>query len=544
MLCTTPLRRAAGRAAVASLMLAALALPGLAHAAAKQLWTLKTTSDIEFQRLTPLGTLLVATGEGLESIDPATGQSQWKRTDLGKVREANFDIIPNTSFAILSSGGGMSGKSSLSVIDLAAGTDKWTTKDMPIATSYGSLLVPHKNALFMPALTKKGKPTYIVLDIDTGAAKWEVEKLFNKAPAMWPVKGSGGLVKRMSIEGCQDFVFDGDDAGILWLSEDGPMKIDLNTGKVLWTCTALKGIDPPATRDGYSPFLVNGDLVYMPFKKTLQAINMKDGSLAWKTPKEYKSRIVQMAVTDQGLVLRGAPTPDDKGKLDGKPFIDLIDFTTGQTKWKKPFKDLEDATVFAIQGDQLYIAADKEVHKVALADGIDHPIAKFKLGGGEVPNILEVHGNDFVLISSQNLLCVDPSGATKWHSYYSAPGSSMFAKLASTALIAAMNAASAANAYSRAQATGEDQKYTLMTSNPILSQRYKASKSSQGFRYILTNVEADGRKGAGLVRVNKNSGEKEGEVVLGDKKPEYELDEIEARLFYQKSDSEIIAFGF
>lgn len=542
MLRTTPLRRA--RAGWLAVVVLALALPSLGHAAAKQLWTLKTTSDIEFQRLTPLGTLLVATGEGLESIDPATGASQWKRTDLGKVREANFDIIPNTSFAILSSGGGMSGKSSLSVIDLATGADKWTTKDMPIATSYGALLLPHKNALFMPALTKKGKPTYITLDIDSGAAKWEVEKMFAKAPAMWPVKGSGGMVKRMSIEGCQDFVFDGNDAGVLWISEEGPVKIDLNTGAKLWTCAALKGIDPPATRDGYSPFLVNGDLVYMPFKKTLQAVSLKDGSLAWKTPKEYKSRIVQMAVTDAGLVIRGAPTPDDKGKLDGKPFIDLLDFASGQSKWKKPFKDLEDATTFAIQGDNLFIAADDEVHKVALADGIDHPVAKFKFRGNEVPNILEVHDNDFVLISSQNLMRIDPSGTTKWASYYSAPGSSMFAKIASTALIAAANAASAASAYNRAYTTGQDQKYTLITGNPVLSQRYKATKDSQGYRYILTNVEADGRKGAGLVRVNKDSGQKEGEVVLGDKKPEYELDEIEARLFYQKSDTEIIAFGF
>src|SRR5206468_474423 len=65
------------------------------------------------------------------------------------------------------------------------------------------------------------------------------------------------------------------------------------------------------------------------------------------------------------------PTPDAKGKPDGKPFIDLLDAKTGVSLWKKPFRDLEEATTFAIQGDHLYIAADGELHGVNLADGAD-----------------------------------------------------------------------------------------------------------------------------------------------------------------------------
>ena len=108
----------------------------------------------------------------------------------------------------------------------------------------------------------------------------------------------------------------------------------------------------------------------------------------------------------------------------------------------------------------------------------------------------------------------------------------------------AVNAASAANAYSQAQATGNSQTYYLI-SNPTLSKRFKASSNRAEFSYVLTNAtDSSGKKGPGLVKLNKATGALEMQVVLGDKTPEYELDSYEGRLLFMKSEKEIVGYKF
>jgi len=125
----------------------------------------------------------------------------------------------------------------------------------------------------------------------------------------------------------------------------------------------------------------------------------------------------------------------------------------------------------------------------------------------------------------------------------------MFSKIASMAAITAINVGSAMDGYSRASAnasrsaTGRGSaKYSLITSNPYMSKRFKASTNTAGHKYILTKVESDGEKGPGLVKVSKATGEVVGKIVLKDKKPMYEVDEFENKLFYVKDKKEIICY--
>ena len=48
--------------------------------------------------------------------------------------------------------------------------------------------------------------------------------------------------------------------------------------------------------------------------------------------------------------------------------------------------------------------------------------------------------------------------------------------------------------------------------------------------------------GIGLVKVSKDTGKVEKEIVIEDKKPEYEVDEIGGFLYYQSNDKTIQAF--
>ena len=525
--------------AVLSLAVVAFAAPARAATPA---WT-ATFGDIEFQRVSSRGTLLVSHANGLACIDPATGKPLWQRDDLKKFKECNFDEIENTPYALLEMGEGMGGqKRKIEVIDLQTGQKKWDSEGLPILSSQGQFQAPQKRMLVMFGTAKKGsKPMTVAVDTETGEIKWQQERLFEKPLNLLEVRGSGKVFKRYSVAGNQPPAFPDENTMVVWISEDGPTAIDLNTGAKKWVCAGLKGKNVPALDYGFVPMWARQGAIYAPYDKSLQAIDAATGSLLWAKEKDFRGRPVQMAWSDVGLVVRGAPYVGEDKKAKGKPFIDVLNPKTGESVWPKPFKDLEDATSFDFKGDHLYICADNEMHQVALANGADKIIAKFKFKEHEVPTNLTLEDDGFLLTSNQTLMKLDDAGAEKWRAYYEAPSYSGWVKLGVGLLTAAVNAAAAGSAYDRAQRTGQDQTYYL-SANPTLGKRFRASVEGYAYQYILTSVEDGGKKKAGIVKVDKKTGKVASSVQLGDKTPEYEVDEFEGWLFFKASDTSIAAF--
>lgn len=522
--------------------LACAVLVPVAAFAATPRWTY-TTTDIAFQRVTSLGTLLVSSDDALRVINPADGSVLWERKDLAKFKECNFDELENTPYGMLDIGEGMGGtRRHVEVIDLQTGKTKWDSEKLPILSSTGQIQVAHKRMLVIFGLAKKGnKPMTVAVDTETGEIKWQQERLFEKPLQLFEVKGSGRMFKRMSIAGNQPATFPDENSMVVWLSEDGPIKINLETGAKEWACIGLKGKTPAAMNYGFCGMLSADGVIYVPYEKSLQAVSAKSGELLWKKEKDFRGRPCQMRIVQQGIVVRGASFMDgDKPK--GKPFIDVLNPATGESVWKKPFKDLEDATSFDVDGDRVYICADNEMHAVALADGTDQIIAKFKFKEGEVPSSLSLRDGGFLLTSSQSLLKLSKSGKEEWRAYYPAPGQAGWIKVLSTVAVMTANAASAASAYDRAQRYGGTQTYYL-SGNPELSRRFKATTAGVDFRYILTSVEDGGKKRPGLVKVAKSDGKIVSSVQLGDKTPEYEVDEVEGILYFKKSDGVIEAYA-
>jgi outer membrane protein assembly factor BamB len=390
---------------------------------------------------------------------------------------------------------------------------------------------------------KKGnKPVTVGVDTETGEMKWQQDRLFEKPLRLFEVKGSGKIFKRFSVDGNQPPVFDTEGSMVVWITADGPTKINLDTGERVWVCEALKGKEPAALNDGYCGMLCSGGVVYVPYEKSLQAIDAQTGKLLWAKEKDFKGRVVQLQLAPQGLVVRGAPTLNDKGKLNGKAYVDVLDPKTGLSVWAKPFKDLDDATTFELKGDKIFIAADGELHEIGLADGASRALAKYRFKEKEVPSTLELRDDGFLLSADQTLMLLDANGSEKYQSYFEAPSFSGWMKLGVGLLTAAVNAASAGSAYSRAQATGESQTYYL-AGNPTLGKRFRATTQANDFTYILTTVTGDGKKGPGLAKVNKATGKADAQLRLGDKTPEYVTDSIESRVFFLKNEKTIEGYA-
>ena len=78
-----------------------------------------------------------------------------------------------------------------------------------------------------------------------------------------------------------------------------------------------------------------------------------------------------------------------------------------------------------------------------------------------------------------------------------------------------------------------------------MSQRFQQSETSKNFVYMMADGGPGGQKaGAGVIQVDKVSGQNQKSVVLGTKDPVYEVDEVGGRLFFKSGKSEITCYTF
>jgi len=68
--------------------------------------------------------------------------------------------------------------------------------------------------------------------------------------------------------------------------------------------------------------------------------------------------------------------------------------------------------------------------------------------------------------------------------------------------------------------------------------RFKATSATENSRFVLTKLD----EGVGLVKLNKDTGIIEKEIILKDKKPDYQVDEFGGILYYKASSSSIYAY--
>jgi len=513
------------------------------HAASDPAWKISFEKEIKWQTLTAAGNLVVSTDDALYGIDPKTGDITWQSEELKKLKQEFYEELPFTTYVLISASKGAFGTQTYTmVLDVLTGKEVWNSETLGLAGTMGQFLLDNGKLFVYGLETEKNKKAVAVADVETGKPIWTSQEFFKKDPPQF-VLGGGRFVKKLSIIGNQEPVFDTDETMIVYMTKEGVQKFNAITGQLIWTSNANKKLkDPPALRAGYTQMVLseNRDVLYIPYDKKIYAISTKDGSPIWGKTENLEGVPNLIMPTPDGLLVRTGPNAKGKGKAS---YV-VLDPVSGEPRWKA-FKKFKDASGFTLKDGKVVLYNDKKLMAINLADGSTETIVdEIKFDGGESPGSVRTRPGGYFLSSSQNLALYDFDGNQKFHVYHKSMGRSMFAKIASTAAIASMNTMSAANAYSRAQSTGSDQKYSLITSNPILSERFKATANAENYVYILTEVEREGEKGPGLVKVNKNTGETESSIILGDKKPEYELDEIESRLFYKSDKKEITCYNF
>ena len=310
------------------------------------LWRYTTTEKITFYQLTSLGDLLVATKEQVVVLDPETGDVRWARTDIlkppsgiisnpGPFPTAEYSPISLTSSAVFRTKDGMA------VVDLASGETLWDSTAVHLKKVRGHLAVLQHGLVLVYGETPESKKTLVAVEMATGEVRWRQDSLFRKSPKIEKVNSVRFLAWQ------QTPVVDSDSTLILWLSKDGPMKLDARSGEVLWRSSFEK--DPPLLSQGYGPMVYHNGVLYAPYKKKMVAFNTEDGSLLWERRKNFRNPVVQMEITDHGMVVRGRKYDEDDPAGPGKDFfVDLVDLSNGESLWQDDFRKVKINTPFFV----------------------------------------------------------------------------------------------------------------------------------------------------------------------------------------------------
>lgn len=582
-------------------------------------------AKIEEMTISDGGTVIIATNEGLAGIKPGQDGLLFNFTDYGKINpETELEIVTGAPYAIASKAAfGVGLVKKRSIIDYMSGSIIFSTEKNGWKSVGMTKLLISQNRLMVTGQRKVGKlfPQALAMyDLSTG-----------KELSQYIFKGT------KAVMGIPLVLSD----GIIVPTTKGLMKVDMNTGNVLWE-NELKYIGwmvaDKTEKDIYA------------FASTSNQKNTKiykitaNGASAWADEKKVKGNVTNFEILQQGLAvvsdvadsgkkglgklaaaaaeskitLLSASTGDDlwekapktkgyvqhfyimddgilfgvkegginKVSFDGQPLFkkplktganiltmartpqgliyitsedaNIVNLETGDQVWQKPLKFKRANLVssdYDKKGDKYLILADEKLFSIDANSGTSELLAEADFEGKEDPTDIEVRDAGILLTSDQNMMLLDRSGKKMWHEYKRAPGKSAFGAILAGAVALASAAASASAAYEAGgernylgqyTARGERLKNLAQgmanVSNVSVQEmlkRFNATSATKNAQFVLTKLDS----GVGLVKLNKDTGNVEKEILIEDKKPEYKVDKFGGMLYYKATDKTIYAYN-
>ena len=472
-------------------------------------WSFTAASDVTAIVLGPreAGALLVLAKEGVVAIDAATGAQLWAREDLRYVPPANLTLLEPWGHGLLL------GEEVLQILDVRTGQTVSSSSVWPAAEVRGFFAVEGSDLALVVAKTGTSNRTLFAVDVDSGEVRWQRDDVFTRDPEFQQVpsgrrRGIMDLTTR-TLAGSQPPVMDTDSTAIVYWSEDGPVKVHLGTGAVIWRAEALEGKDVPLRSGGYASIRVVAGVAYVAQENSLHALRADDGRALWARPSGLPGRVMQMAFTDAGVLVRGAK-PNGEGALRDDRFVSLVDTETGTSVWSNRSSQFEHTAPFALRGDTVYLATREKLVSVSISDGSAQDVASFRFEDGQAPILVEPRADGVLLLATHNLLLLDRLGAPVYQRAYTPPGTGFFARLGSEFLAR-----------------------PLARTVTVLGERY--------VHVVAEGEDSSGRESLSLVQVDKEDGSETARVWLSANPRDYEVDSATGMAYLVLGDKQVVA---
>jgi hypothetical protein len=153
---------------------------------------------------------------------------------------------------------------------------------------------------------------------------------------------------------------------------------------------------------------------------------------------------------------------------------------------------------------------------------------------------LSTYKNGYLLGSLQNLMLVDTSGETLYHTYHQSPGSSLLADLF---MISAFAFSFSQGHLFYPVPHSKSQHITPYPPPSVLKECKDAWYQSK-YTYMSAKVQIASEKGGGVVKINKENGKTESQIILHDNNPFYFVDVLQTRLFYLAKKNILRCYSF
>lgn len=388
---------------------------------------------------------------------------------------------------------------------------------------------------------ESGKEIYGFEIRDSGNTR--IYKIGSNGNLLWeePVKLQGSVVQFKILPQGLAIVSNEDNSGkngLVKLASGGSQSnisfLSASNGEDLWE-------KAPKTKGFVQHFYIMEDGILFGIQEGgINKISF-DGKPLFKKPLKTGEDILTMAETPQGLIYI---TSED---------ANIVNLKTGNQIWEKPLKYKRADAVSSVYDEEhgrYLIAAGETLYAVDANSGEFSVLAEVGFDGKESPSDIEIRANGILLSSDQNLMMLDWDGKQVWHEYYRAPGKSA----AGAILMGVLAVASASQAMSASYTAGTLKPYSstrnryedyadgmaeaASASIQEMLKRFKATAATKNAQFILTKLD----EGVGLVKLNKDSGAVEKQIVLKDKKPNYKVDEISGILYYQAGNQNVYAY--
>jgi len=393
---------------------------------------------------------------------------------------------------------------------------------------------------------KSGKEIYAIEQKQGGNSN--VFKLGNTGQVLWtkphPIKGriSNFQILPNGLAIVSD-VDNSDKKGIMKLaagsSESKIAFLNAANGEDLWE-------KAPKTKGYVQHFYVMDDgILFGIAEGGINKISF-NGETLFNKPLKTGENIHTMALVPKGMIYI---TDED---------ANIIDLKTGESIWGKAInykKAKSVASTYDASGKRYLISTGDEIKAIDENSGDVSTFATYKFDEKEAPNTIKADSNGIFIGSDQNMMLFGQDASVKYQQYYRSPGKSAAGLIingivgaASMAIAsgAAFQAGYNKNSIGQYNEYGERAKIVQDNFSAIASasftemaKRFKATAATENYQFILTKLD----DGTGLVKINKNTGEKENEIVLKDKKPEYQVDEIAGVLYYKANDRSIYKYN-
>ncbi len=483
-------------------------------------WTYRVSGEPSVFRTVLDSYFLVGCGPTAAALDPVTGSVVWRRTDLPDLELSSFGTSRQDPYAVLQT------RDDFAVLDMRTGATMWNSGALPQGTVVREYFrLSDSDLLLLIARTDASDVSAFGATLDSGRVLWRNDALFKAKPQF---KRAGSVEYLAS--GVQYSTLFPDSTLFLYVSADGPMRMDPRTGAVRWQAAELAGAPVPGWDEGFPTARMLDSLVLVCSDRRLVALDAATGRVRWRTTRDFRDQPTWLRADSIGILVGGL------GR--NKSFLCALEPLTGQPAWPNPI-ELKASAIGLAKRDTVYLSDDSRFTAIARATGTPRLLTTIDFQGAEEPTRIDtLEGGGFILSSRQNIARVDDDGRVAYRRFYKAPGASFWEKLATSALLLGANVAS----YSLTPAGGWA---PMFVSNPVLSARYGQISRAQDFFYIFTaSPDSVGQEGFSLVLLDRRDGRELGRMWFAERSPDYTLDPVTGSVYVLEDDTRIVSRRF